>query len=47
MPYNESERVAKAAYDSEDAGAFYSQIWGGDDIHLGLYKTPDEPIADA
>lgn len=47
MPYNESERVARAAYDSHDAGAFYSQIWGGDDIHLGIYETPDEPIADA
>lgn len=47
MPYNESELVARAAYDGEDAGAFYSQIWGGDDIHLGLYETPDEPIADA
>lgn len=47
MPYNESERVALAAYDSADAGAFYSKIWGGDDIHLGIYKTPHEAIADA
>lgn len=47
LPYTESERVARAAYDSDDAGAFYSQIWGGDDIHLGLYESPDEPIADA
>ena len=47
MPYKESELVAQAAYDSQDAGAFYSQIWGGDDIHLGMYNSPDEPIADA
>ena len=47
MPNTESERVAQAAYDSQDAGAFYSQIWGGDDIHLGLYATAEEPIADA
>ncbi|GAA2045281.1 hypothetical protein GCM10009720_27680 [Yaniella flava] len=47
MPYNESERVARAAYDSDDADAFYSQIWGGDDIHLGMYASSDEPIADA
>lgn len=47
MPNTESERVAQAAYDSQDAGAFYSQIWGGDDIHLGIYTTEDEPIADA
>lgn len=47
MPYKESERVAQAAYDCQDAGAFYSQIWGGDDIHLGMYASPDEPIAEA
>lgn len=47
MPNTESERVAQAAYDSRDAGVFYSQIWGGDDIHLGLYTTGDEPIAEA
>lgn len=47
MPNTASERVAQAAYDSADAGAFYSQIWGGDDIHLGLYNAPDEPIAEA
>lgn len=47
MPYTESERVAQAAYDSPDAGTFYSQIWGGDDIHLGMYASQDEPIADA
>lgn len=47
MPNTESERVAQAAYDSQDAGAFYSQIWGGNDIHLGIYTTENEPIADA
>lgn len=47
MPNTASERATQAAYDSADAGAFYSQIWGGDDIHLGLYTAPDEPIADA
>ncbi|HEY4557029.1 MAG TPA: methyltransferase domain-containing protein [Enteractinococcus sp.] len=52
MPYQdaqfqEAERVAQAAYDSPDAGAFYSQIWGGDDIHLGIYTSNDESIAQA
>ncbi|HEY4577676.1 MAG TPA: methyltransferase domain-containing protein [Yaniella sp.] len=47
MPYKESERAAQAAYDSQDAGTFYSHIWGGDDIHLGIYNSVDEPIADA
>jgi sarcosine/dimethylglycine N-methyltransferase len=44
-----SEAVATARdyYDSGDADNFYYQIWGGEDIHIGLYKTPDEEIAAA
>jgi len=34
-------------YDSEDADAFYERIWGGEDIHIGLYESEDEPIAEA
>lgn len=25
-------------YDSEDANAFYSSIWGGEDLHIGCYE---------
>lgn len=39
--------VAEDYYDSDDADRFYFTIWGGEDIHVGLYKTPDEPIAPA
>ena len=43
----QAERVAEAYYDSSDADAFYFQVWGGEDIHIGIYERPDEPIADA
>lgn len=31
-------------YDSDDADRFYHQIWGGEDIHVGIYQGEDEPI---
>ena len=34
-------------YNSDDADRFYYEIWGGEDIHIGLYESPEEPIADA
>jgi sarcosine/dimethylglycine N-methyltransferase len=37
--------VAEKYYDSHDADAFYSHVWGGEDIHVGMYRSPDEPIA--
>ncbi len=39
--------VAEAYYDSQDADRFYLRIWGGDDIHVGLYAHAGEAIADA
>jgi sarcosine/dimethylglycine N-methyltransferase len=39
--------IAESYYDSSDADAFYMNIWGGEDIHVGLYATPDESIFDA
>lgn len=38
---------AQAYYDSDDADAFYREIWGGEDIHIGLYDPPDRDIATA
>lgn len=38
---------AEAYYDSSEADAFYQTIWGGQDIHIGLYDGDDEPIAEA
>ncbi|OLM16934.1 MULTISPECIES: methyltransferase domain-containing protein [unclassified Pseudonocardia] len=42
-----AETTARSYYDSEDADNFYSRVWGGEDIHVGLYETPDEEIAAA
>lgn len=39
--------IARSYYNSSDAETFYSTIWGGEDIHIGLYAEPDEPIATA
>jgi len=36
---------AETYYDSSDADEFYFNVWGGEDIHVGLYETPGEPIA--
>lgn len=38
---------AEAYYDSSDADEFYFHIWGGEDIHIGLYETPGDDIATA
>ncbi len=34
--------ITEDYYDSDDADAFYSTIWGGEDIHLGLYDKTDD-----
>jgi sarcosine/dimethylglycine N-methyltransferase len=49
MPTDTSEAVATARgyYNSDDADAFYSTIWGGEDIHIGLYESEDDSILDA
>ena len=35
-----ADSVAATYYDSQDADQFYEQVWGGEDIHIGLYATP-------
>ena len=30
--------VAETYYDSDDADAFYSTVWGGEDLHVGLHE---------
>ncbi|MCR9143832.1 MAG: methyltransferase domain-containing protein [bacterium] len=47
MSYSESVETARQYYNSDDADRFYSIVWGGEDIHIGLYETPDESIFDA
>jgi len=45
--YSETVDTARTYYNSEDADNFYYTIWGGEDIHVGLYQSADEPIFDA
>ncbi len=39
--------IAKQYYDSHDADHFYASIWGGEDIHIGIYESDDESISSA
>jgi SAM-dependent methyltransferase len=34
-------------YDNETVARFYQELWGGADIHIGLYQTGNETIAQA
>ncbi len=45
--YSEAVSIARDYYNSEDADNFYSIIWGGEDIHIGLYQSDSEAITDA
>jgi sarcosine/dimethylglycine N-methyltransferase len=45
--YSETVETARRYYNSEDADNFYFHVWGGEDIHIGLYERPDEPIVAA
>ena len=45
--YSEAVETARGYYNSDDADNFYANIWGGQDIHIGLYDPPNEEIASA
>lgn len=45
--YSDAAATAASYYDSADADHFYAELWGGEDIHIGLYAEPDEAIATA
>ncbi|TVQ28514.1 MAG: methyltransferase domain-containing protein [Spirochaetaceae bacterium] len=53
MPDSNTPRRSKAStdaetyYDGSDADGFYASIWGGEDIHIGIYDHPEETIRDA
>lgn len=42
--YSDVERTAQEYYDSEDADTFYRTVWGGEDIHVGIYRDEAEDI---
>ncbi len=39
--------IARDYYNSSDADTFYSTIWGGEDIHIGLYHSENDTIPEA
>jgi sarcosine/dimethylglycine N-methyltransferase len=42
--YSEVVEVARSYYNSTDADAFYTTVWGGEDLHLGIYESDDDTI---
>ena len=47
LNYSSAVSTARDYYNSDDADNFYFSIWGGEDIHVGVYSDPDEDIAAA
>lgn len=47
VSYSTAEHTARTYYNSDQADRFYATIWGGEDIHIGLYQSDTEPIFDA
>ncbi len=45
--YSEVVQTAQEYYNSDDADNFYFHIWGGEDIHVGMYQGEGEQIATA
>ncbi|GAB3483944.1 hypothetical protein GCM10027440_26020 [Nocardiopsis coralliicola] len=45
--YSSAVRTAREYYNSSDADTFYHSVWGGTDIHVGLYESADGDIAEA
>lgn len=45
--YSGTVRTAQEYYNSHDADQFYATIWGGEDIHIGLYEKESDSIFDA
>lgn len=45
--YSQVVRTARDYYNSDDADNFYYHVWGGEDIHIGLYEHESEDIAAA
>lgn len=42
--YSSVVKTAQQYYNSSDADRFYATIWGGEDIHIGLYSEPQDTI---
>jgi len=47
QPSSAVVKKAEEYYDSSDADCFYNTVWGGEDIHVGIYQSAGESIYDA
>ena len=45
--YSQVVETARQYYNSDDADNFYYHVWGGEDIHIGMYEHDGEAIANA
>ncbi|MFD0802343.1 methyltransferase domain-containing protein [Streptomonospora algeriensis] len=45
--YSSAVQTARDYYNSSDADTFYHTIWGGTDIHVGLYQSEQDDIGEA
>lgn len=45
--YSQPVNTTRDYYNSTPADRFYATIWGGEDIHIGLYEKEGESILDA
>lgn len=45
--YSATVDTAREYYNSSDADRFYATIWGGEDIHIGLYQGERDSIFEA
>ncbi|WP_347274219.1 methyltransferase domain-containing protein [Candidatus Kuenenia sp.] len=44
MTYSQLETTTRDYYNDQSADHFYYSVWGGEDIHIGIYRYPSEPI---
>ena len=44
---DKATQTARDYYNSDDADRFYAEVWGGEDIHVGIYDSHDDPIKTA
>jgi sarcosine/dimethylglycine N-methyltransferase len=42
--YSDVVDTARDYYNSPDADNFYYYVWGGEDLHLGIYESEDDTI---
>ncbi|MFO7748734.1 MAG: methyltransferase domain-containing protein [Desulfobacteraceae bacterium] len=41
---NTAVKTAREYYNSHDADTFYYTVWGGEDLHVGTFRKPEEDI---